>query len=260
MTTRETPFPAGTPCWVDLFSSDPQASKAFYGELFGWTFLDSGGEFGGYVTCQADGRAASGLMTNDGSSGTPDGWTTYLAVDDAEASVERAAAAGAQVVAPAMPVGDLGAMAVLVDPAGAVFGLWQSGEHFGFARYNEPGTVGWDELHTKDFATATTFYADLLGWDYEVTGDSDEFRYRTAQVDGLPVAGVMDAHSYLTEQVPSHWAVYFDVADIDASVALVEKLGGSVVRAPEDTPFGRLADVTDATGAPFKLHQAPPES
>jgi uncharacterized protein len=259
MATREAPFAPGTPCWVDLFSSDTAKAMAFYGDLLGWSFVDSGEEFGGYISCQLEGHAVAGMMANDGANGTPDAWTTYLASDDIDSTVGAATAGGAKVVAPAMPVGDLGSMAVLVDPAGAPFGVWQSGRHFGFAKYNEPGSVTWDELHTKDFPAATEFYGKVFGWVYDPVGDADDFRYSTAQVDGETVAGVMDARPHLPEQVPSHWAVYFSVANVDESVVMTEKLGGGVTRPAEDTPFGRLADLVDPTGAAFKLHQVLPQ-
>lgn len=258
--TREAPFAPGTPCWVDLFSSDTAKSKEFYAELLGWSYVDGGEEFGGYISCTSDGYAVGGMMANDGSSGAPDMWTTYIAANDIDATVANAESGGAQVVAPAMVVGDLGSMAVLIDPAGAVFGVWQSGQHFGFAKYNEPGSVTWDELHTKDFAAATSFYGNVFGWKYDPVSETDEFRYSTAQVDGDTVAGIMDASSYLPDQAPSFWSVYFSVADVDESVALVEKLGGSVTRPAEDTPFGRLADLVDPTGAAFKLHQVLPQA
>ena len=136
MTTRDTPFAPGTPCWVDLLTSDPDKARSFYGALLGWTSEDGGEEFGGYVSFASDGHGVGGMMRNTPEMGSPDGWTTYISTDDIDATVNRATEAGGTVMSPAMAVADLGSMAVLVDPVGAVFGVWQPGKHTGFAKYN----------------------------------------------------------------------------------------------------------------------------
>ncbi len=256
MTTRETPFTAGTPCWVDLFTSDADRSKAFYTKLFGWTVQEGGEEFGGYANFASDGHLVAGVMGgNTADSPQPDSWNTYISTDDIDATVTAAVGQGAQVVVPAMAVADLGSMAMLIDPAGAAIGAWQPGRHTGFGKYNEPGAVTWDEVHSKDFAATVPFYASVFGWQMEKTSDTDEFRYFTGQVDGESVAGIMDSAGFLPPEVPSHWAVYFSVADADATIATAVELGGKVLRPAENTPFGRIADLTDPTGALFKIHQ-----
>jgi len=254
MTTRDTPFAAGTPCWVDLLSSDVDKSKSFYTELFGWTSQDTGEEFGGYVNFQSDGYQVAGMIGNAPGSGSPDAWTTYISTADIKASADAVTDAGGQIVSPPTEVADLGSMAIVLDPAGAVFGLWQPGTHTGFTKYNEPGSVTWDEHHSKNFAASTPFYQKVFGWHLDRMSDTDEFRYFQGQIDGETVAGLMDSSSFLPAEVPSHWAVYFSVDDVDAAAAKAVELGGTVLRDPEDTPFGRMADLTDATGAPFKLH------
>src|SRR5260221_3029870 len=123
MPTRET-APVGAPCWVDLMTSDPERSRAFYGEIFGWTAQDPNEEFGGYFNYEKNGTMVAGCMRNDGSSGSPDGWSVYLRVDDAKETVDAAAAQGGGVIVPAMDVGDLGTMAVVTDPGQAAIGLW----------------------------------------------------------------------------------------------------------------------------------------
>lgn len=260
MTMRDTPFAPGTPCWVDLFSSDPDRAKAFYAGVLGWVAEDAGAEFGNYVTFSSGGRQVAGMMRNDGAQGVPDAWSTYLSTADIGASTAAATAAGAQVVVEPMQVADLGSMAVLVDPVGAAFGLWQAGSHTGFGKYNEPGSVTWDEHHSKDFATSTAFYRQLFGWEIEETSDTDEFRYFQGKVDGQTVAGLMDSASRLPDEVPSHWAVYFSVDDVDAAVAKAGELGGTVLRPPEDTAFGRIAGLSDPTGAMFTLHSGSSDS
>lgn len=89
-------------------------------------------------------------------------------------------------------------------PGRAAFGLWQAGTRTGFGKYNEPGSVTWDEHHSKDFARSTAFYQQLFGWEIEHTSDTDEFRYFQGLVDGQAVAGLMDSASHLPAEVPSH--------------------------------------------------------
>jgi predicted enzyme related to lactoylglutathione lyase len=254
MATRNTPFAAGTPCWVDLLSSDTGTAQRFYGDLLGWTAEEAGTEFGGYVTFYSDGHRVAGLVANRPETGTPDFWNTYLSADDLGATVEAAEKAGARVIAPPMQVGDLGSMAILSDPAGATVGVWQPGQHTGFGKYNEAGSVAWDELHSKDFEASKGFYAEVFGWQLEPTSDTDDFRYVTGQIGGEPVAGMMDSQRFLPPEVPSMWTVYFSVADIDAACEKATAGGGRVLRPPEDTPFGRIAELADPTGAMFKLH------
>ncbi|HTZ43126.1 MAG TPA: VOC family protein [Jatrophihabitans sp.] len=264
MATRTTPFAAGTPCWVDLLSSDVDRAKRFYHEVFGWDAVDSDQEFGGYVNFESDGHKVAGMMANAADSGMPDVWSTYLSTDDLPATVDAAVRAGGTIVAAPMQVGDLGSMAIVTDAAGAVVGFWQAGKHTGFGKYNEPGSVTWDELHSKNFAASREFYAAVLGWGYQPMSDTDEFRYFTGQVNGETVAGLMDSASFLPAEVPSMWTVYFATADIDATVEKVVAAGGRVIRPPETTPFGRIGEFADPTGAMFKLHteaeQAPESS
>jgi hypothetical protein len=244
---------------VDLLTSDAESSKAFYGALLGWSVNDPSPDpqFGGYVSFASDGHVVAGLMPKTPEmEGVPDVWSTYISTEDIDATVAAAMAAGGLALAPPMPVAELGTMAIMQDAGGASFGLWQPGTHIGFTKYNEPGSVTWDELHSKSFAAASQFYASVFGWTLNAMSDTDEFRYSTAAVDGEDVAGLMDSSSFLPAEVPSHWAVYFSVADTDDAVAQVAALGGAVVRPPEDTPFGRLADVVDPTGAAFKLHSS----
>ncbi len=254
MATRKTPFAAGTPCWVDLLTSDTGRAAQFYSDVLGWTTEESGTEFGGYVTCYSDGHRVAGLVPNRPETGYPDFWNTYISTDDLDRTVEAAVKAGASVISPPMVVADLGSMAVLADPTGASVGLWQPGSHTGFEKYNEPGGVTWDELHSKDFDASKRFYADVFGWQLVPTSDTDDFRYFTGQVGGESVAGLMDSATFLPPEVPSMWTVYFSVADIDATAEQVTAGGGRVLRPPETTPFGRIGDFADPTGAMFKLH------
>ena len=192
-----------------------------------------------------------------GQSGTPDVWSVYLATDDAKATVDAAAANGGQVLVPAMDVMQLGTMALVTDAGGAAIGIWQPGLHRGFGVHGEPGAPTWFELFTRDYDASVEFYRQVFKWDAHVAGDTPEFRYTTLGEGESQLAGIMDASAFLPEGVPAHWSIYFGVEDADAALAKITELGGSVVRPAEDTPYGRLAEAADPTGAHFKLIQAP---
>ena len=154
-----------------------------------------------------------------------------------------------------VPVADLGRQAVLADPTGARVGAWQPGTFPGFTVLDEPGAPSWFELFTRDHAGALAFYRSVFGWDTTTVGDTDEFRYATVrdpQGDG-EMAGVMDASAFLPAGVDSHWSVYWHVDDADATVRQTTALGGAIVQQATDTPYGRLATLTDPAGAEFKL-------
>jgi hypothetical protein len=252
MTSRDS-APVGAPCWIDLLTSDTDATRSFYGQLFGWTSEQSGEEFGGYINFFKDGVQVAGCMHNDGQSGSPDVWSVYLATDDINAVAGATVASGGQVLMPPTAIGELGSMAILHDAGGAAIGAWQPGLHRGFGTYDEPGTPGWFELHTRDYDSSVSFYQQVFGWDTHVAGDTDDFRYTTLGKDDDQLAGIMDAGAFLPEGVPAHWSIYFRVEDADATLARIVELGGSVVQPAEDTPYGRLAQAADPTGALFKL-------
>ena len=257
MTTRQT-APTGAPCWADLWTSDVAGAGAFYRALLGWEAQEPSPEFGGYFMFHRDGVPVAGGMGDMGEMNADNSWKVYLASDDVEATLASAADAGAEVVVPAMDIEDLGRQGVLVDPTGAPLGVWQAGTFPGFTVLAEVGAPSWFELHTGDFAASLAFYRSVFHWEVDMVGDSDEFRYATLRDPdgGEPLAGVFDASSFLPPERP-YWTWYLDVAEVDASVATVGALGGSVVQAPEDTPYGRMATVADPFGATFRLRTPP---
>ena len=244
--------PLGAPCWIDLMTSDPAKSRAFYGDLFGWTSDDPDPQFGGYFNFYKDGDIVAGAMQRDADSPS-DVWSVYLAVNDATATADAAVANGGQVLVPPVEVGDFGTMVVFTDPSGASIAAWQAREHHGMARVRENGTPAWFELHTNDFKNAAAFYEKVFEWPLHIGSDTDEFRYATYGEGDAQEAGIMDRHADLPAGVPSHWAIYFDVDDTDATLARIVELGGQIVSPATDTPYGRLAEATDVTGAAFRL-------
>jgi predicted enzyme related to lactoylglutathione lyase len=249
--------PLGAPCWVDLFTSDPDRARLFYGELLGWVSESAGPEYGGYINFSHAGLPVAGCMANDGSQGAPDMWSVYLATDSAAATVEAAVAHGGQASVPAMAVGDLGHMAMMVDSGGAAIGAWQPGRHPGFTVLGEPGTPNWFELHARDYAGSLKFYAAVFQGDVHTMSDTSDFRYSTLGEGPAAVAGIMDAGAFLPTGAPARWVIYFGTANIDTALERLVELGGSVVIPAADTPFGRIAEVCDPTGALFRLVTPP---
>ncbi|MGY1707112.1 VOC family protein [Geodermatophilus sp. SYSU D00697] len=252
MPTRNTPWPAGTPCWVDYGASDLEAAKDFYGRLLGWEFEGGDPEYGGYLNATRNGEPAAGMgpLMNPGDSPA---WTTYFATDDSQATAARIREAGGTVVVEPMEVGPMGTMAIAVDPQGNAFGLWQSGTHTGCRIYNEPGSLVWNEAAVDDPAAAREFYGAVFGFTFDQVPMDDEMDYTTFATGENPLGG-LGGHQ---PGSPKGWAVCFSVASTDEAVATVEAAGGKVTMAPTDTEFGRFAVVEDPWGAPFSVMQAP---
>ncbi|GAA4481406.1 VOC family protein [Rhodococcus olei] len=244
----------GAPCWIDLSSSDLSRAVPFYTGLFGWSCdTNEDPQYGGYAIFSKDGEPVAGIMKQDEENPYGDVWTVYLESTDAAATAEAATPAGGQVIMPAMQVGDQGSMAILTDPAGAVIGVWQPGQHRGFGRWGEPGTPAWFETLSRDYRAALPFYETVFGWTLNPMGDDDEFRYSQARIGGENIAGLMDASGFLPAEVPSFWRWYVAVPDADAAVSTVLELGGSVAGPAEDSPYGRVATVADPLGAQFQI-------
>jgi predicted enzyme related to lactoylglutathione lyase len=252
MTTRDTPWAPGTPCWGDLTTPDLDTAIPFYAGLFGWEFEDTGAEFGSYHLCRKDGRRVGGMAPPAPGDTSPTAWSTYLASADLDVTAAAVTAAGGTVIFPALAIGDEGRMCVAMDPTGATFGIWQSGHNTGMELANETGSVAWNECMTRDFATAKAFYGTVFGYDwFDMSGDG--FTYAAFMIDGRSVGGLGTLGDDMPAELAPHWVTYFKVADAVASAARVVELGGSVQRPPWDTPFGTMCVVSDHAGARFCL-------
>ena len=246
-------YDQGTPSWVELVTADQQASQAFYSALFGWAFSDYDmGEMGHYYIGTVEGDDIAGVSGQmPGMEGHPAYWGVYLACDDVDAATAKVEAAGGTVEAGPFDVSDNGRMSALQDPTGARINLWQAKDTIGTVRANEPGTPVWNECVPPDIERATKFYADVLGMGSE-TMDMEGSAYTVlTNAEGRQIGGAMNPQM---EGIPPHWNVYFNVDDVDTSVAHAEELGGTVMAPGFDVPgVGRMAVLSDPQGAMFNV-------
>jgi predicted enzyme related to lactoylglutathione lyase len=248
-------YAPGTPSWVDLGTTDVAGAAAFYGGLFGWTLDELGPEAGGYGIFRKNGKQVAGVgPATDAGPGTS--WVTYFAAD-ADDAASRVAANGGQVVAAPMDVMDQGRMAVFADPTGAFFSVWQAGKHTGAELVNEPGSFTWNELLTSNIDVCKDFYPQVLGVSIRDVSVDGGMTYTLLQVGGRGVAGAKPQRA--EDPGPSRWSVYFAVDDCDAAHAKGVGLGATSVMAPEDTPAGRMAFLTDPQGGTFAIIRNNPD-
>ena len=247
--------PVGTPTWVDLASPDPEKSRNFYQAVFGWEYDVSGPEFGGYATARVGQYPVAGIGGNPpGAEAMPSTWNVYFATNNIEADIARATQHGAQLLFPAMTIGDFGTMASCLDPNGAAFHFWQAGQHIGFQLNDEPGSVSWFEMYASDAKQARDFYSALLGASVEQM--PGELEYYVLKHGDTMLAGIMQIDPSWGDFV-AQWMIYFAVDDADKSVERAKAHGAMVLSEPEDTPYGRLATLRDPLGATFKMMKLP---
>jgi predicted enzyme related to lactoylglutathione lyase len=257
MPTRDTRWPEGTPNWADISVPDIDAALKFYGPVIGWTFSDSGEEFGHYQTCQVDGRDAAGIGPKHAAD-QPTVWTIYLASNDADATAKLIADNGGTVLVEPFDIGEVGRIAIALDNTGGAFGVFQGKQSIGFQVIQEPGAMVWEDARLTDVPAGRRFYSAVFGYQYGEVPGIPIADYATFAVRGEVVGG-MGVMMGAPEGTPSHWMPYFGVADVDASVAAAQRGGGNVIAPAEDTPFGRMATLTDMFGAAFAVHQPLPE-
>jgi predicted enzyme related to lactoylglutathione lyase len=273
----------GVPCWVDTSQPDPVAAVAFYGGLFGWEFKDATppGSPGEYLIARLHGGDVAGIASQ------PDGvppvaeWNTYVWVESADATASMVLDAGGRVVADPRDVGDAGRMAVCMDPEGAVFCTWQAIEHKGAQIVNEPGSLNFNSLNTRDPEAAESFYGLLFGWEtlglgggvkmWRLPGYGDflaksdpGIRERMAESAAAPegfedVVATLNPIGADVPEIPAHWSVTFAVDDADTTAERAAQLGGRVVVPPFDAPWVRMTVITDPQGATFTASKCVPE-
>ena len=243
--------------WVDLASSDAAKARDFYSKLFGWKIeVSPDPQYGGYGLAKIGGKDAAGIGPKQDAN-APTAWTVYIGTDDIAAAAKAVQAAGGKVIMQPFDVGDQGKMAVFQDPSGAFISAWQPTQMRGF-QSEGAGTYGWAELNARGVEKAIPFYQKVFGWTPKKSEVSTDQPYTEFQVDGESIAGALETPPMVPKNVPSYWAVYFNVDDVDAAFKKSLQLGGRELVAPQDFPGGRFALVADPEGASFGLLKTHP--
>jgi uncharacterized protein len=268
----------GVPCWVDTSQPDPDAAVPFYSGLFGWEFEDvmPPGAPGKYFMARIRGGDVAAVGSIPEGAPQMASWNTYVWVDSADETASKVRDAGGHVLMEPFDVMDSGRMAVLTDPEGAVFSVWQPKEHRGARVVNEHGALNFNGLGTRDVAAAKRFYGAVFGWQTMTVGGGAELwtlpgygdhleerdpglRKRTAEFGGPP--GFEDVVASINPipgnepDTPAHWSVTFGVDDADAIAAKATELGGTVIVPPMDAPWVRMTAIADPQGATFVASQ-----
>ncbi len=247
-------------CWSENVTHNPNTAKTFYAELFGWTSHDDPLPSGGvYTLFSKDSQlvsAAYQMMPEQKKMNVPPHWSHYVAVEDVNATANKAKTLGATVIVPPFEVMDQGSMTVIQDPTGAVLSFWQPKKHTGYGNFGEQtfGTPCWHELMTTNTDIAGGFYSKLLGWTLKHSTNMG-FTYTEFQQKGTSLAGMM-AITKEMGPVPPNWMVYYTVANCDQSAEKVKSLSGKILMGPQDIPtIGRFAVIQDPAGAVCSIIQ-----
>jgi len=243
-------------CWAELATSDPQAAKAFYTELFGWSFHDDlipGG--GTYTMLSLRGRFAAALYEMENAQrerGIPSHWLSYVSVADADRTAKSAQALGGKIIKQPFDVMELGRMAVISDPADAVFAIWQPKQAIGAQVTDEPGAMCWNELATRNVEAAKRFYGGVFGWGFK-TDKTGPTSYTELKIGDRSFGGILEMQPEWGN-IPPHWMPYFLVANCDQSAERAKNLRGDLKVPPTDIPkVGRFSVIQDPTGATFAI-------
>lgn len=251
---ERTNYKPGTFSWTDLTTTDQPAAKTFYSSLFGWEAHDMPvGDGVVYSMMRNDGKdvaAISPQPAQQRDAGAPPSWNSYVTVQSADTTAERAKELGGAVHAPPFDVMDVGRMAVVQDPQGAFFMAWEPRRHVGAALVNAPGALCWNELASSNLDASKAFYGDLFGWSVTPFEGSPE-PYLSIENDGASNGGIRPLSPPGTHP---HWLVYFGVEDIDAALAKAQELGGVKHAGPIDIQMAKIGVVQDPQGAMFAVY------
>jgi predicted enzyme related to lactoylglutathione lyase len=243
---ERTSYAPGTFSWVELATSDADAAKRFYSTLFGWQYDDNPvGNGQVYSMANLDGQRVAALFASE----QPPHWNSYVTVASADEAGDRAAELGGTVMAAPFDVLDVGRMAVIADPTGAVLSLWEPRSTIGASRVNTPGALTWNDLVTPDPETAAAFYGSLFGWTTEEMPNAGG--YRIIKNGERTNGGIMPLDPAREE--PASWLPYFGHDDVDRLVEEIGGLGGHVFNGPMRMPQGSIAVLGDPQGAPFAV-------
>jgi uncharacterized protein len=272
---------AGVPCWIDTSQPDPEAAVTFYGGVFGWDFenvMPTGD--GKYFIARLHGGDVAAVGSQPEGAPPTAAWNTYIWVDSADEAASKVRSAGGRVLVEPFDVMEAGRMAVFADPEGAALCVWQARQHKGAQVVNEPGSLNFNGLNTRDPESAEPFYRSVFGWEmtaidgagmWRLPGYGDfleqsdpGLRDRIAEFGGAEgfedVVATVNPIPEGQSDVPAHWSVTFAVEDADATAEKAAELGGRVVVAPFDAPWVRMTVIADPQGATFIASKFTPEN
>jgi predicted enzyme related to lactoylglutathione lyase len=244
--------PEGTPVWADAMFTDLDGAKRFYGDVLGWNFHESSPEYGNYTQADVDGKAVAAVVPPMPGQEGQSQWCLYFASPDVTATAAKIREHGGEILMEPMQVGDFGTMCLAREPSGAVFGVWQAGQHEGFEARGVPGAYCWAEVFTREPEKADTFFAKVFPYTAKQLED-DAVDFRIFDVGDETVLGRMRMTDDFPPEVPSYINVYFTVDDCDEAVGKATDQGAVLHYGPVTTPFGRFAALTDPQGANFSV-------
>jgi uncharacterized protein len=252
--SERTSYTPGTFSWADVATTDQDGAKQFYSQLFGWTSVDYPvGDGVVYSMMQIGGKdvaAISPQPQQQADAGVPPLWNSYVSVESADTAADRAQKLGATVHAPPFDVMDAGRMAVIQDPQGAFFMVWQGKDHIGADLVNQAGALSWNELATPDIDASANFYGELFGWKYEAY-EGMPIPYKVIQTAaGTSNGGLRGA----MENEPTYWLVYFGTDNIEDGMASATELGATTLVGATDIGAGQIGVLQDPQGAVFALY------
>jgi uncharacterized protein len=250
---ERTEYTPGTFSWIDLATTDQEAAKKFYSELFGWETEDNPvGDDAVYTMASIDGKnvaAISPQPEQQREAGAPPAWNSYVTVESADDALSKAKELGGTVHADAFDVLDVGRMGVIQDPQGAYLLVWEPKTHIGASLVNAPGALAWTELASPDLDAASEFYTELFGWTIEPI-EGMEMPYRIIKTkSGGSNGGIRPAQ----ENEPPYWLVYLGIEDIESALKRAGEGGAKELVGATDIGMGKIAVLQDPQGAVFGL-------
>lgn len=242
------------PNWVDLSTPDVDTASAFYTKLLGWEMSVMPSAMGDYHVAKAAGRDVGGMMAQSPEmKGVPPVWTVFVYVEDIDKTMELVQTAGGSILTRPFDIPGGSQVGVIADPTGAMLALIAGGETPDGSWFStSAGGVCWVELLTRDPQAAAPFYRNVFGWE-AVVDRSTETEYTMFKLDGADVAGMLMMPAEVPVEAPSHWSVYFTVADCEAKASTTPELGGQVLRPTTEISSGRFAVLADPQGATFEI-------
>jgi predicted enzyme related to lactoylglutathione lyase len=251
---ERTRYEPGTFCWVGLATSEPDSAKAFYAGLFGWHAEDFEAGAAGTYTALRLGREDVAILylqqPEARAAGAPPHWTSYISVENAEATAARASElGGAAVFREPFDVLDAGRVAAIRDPTGAIVSLWQPRARIGATIVNDVGALCWNELVTSDIERAKSFFGELFAWEYETAEGYASIRNAAA------LNGAMREQTERERGIPPYWLPYFTVENTDDASNWGEQLGGRRLVPSAEVHVGRFAVLADPQGAAFGVFE-----